>query len=181
MVRNLIETSPLGSSEQQQFEFLPNTIDRLGKQQYSSDLFNGIEFSTLVFDIRPKEGVLGYGYDKSDKTTWIYAQFQIIADLKKITNLNNLFKLIEGLEQNPQIAVDAMSDITRTYFGMHISFLQDIGNEKAAKALRGFQTRGEAAAQAEQPEEQKTELTEAKKKIIRENLLKLLRRNKGRK
>jgi len=179
--RNLIETSPLGSSEQQQFEFLPNTIDRPGKQQYSSDLFNGIEFSTLVFDIRPKEGVLGYGYDKSDKTTWIYAQFQVIADLKKITNLNNLFKLIEGLEQNPQIAVDAMAEIIRQYLTMHTSFLQDIGDEKAAKVLRGFQTRGEAAAQAEQPEEQKTELTEAKKKIIRENLLKLLRRNKGRK
>jgi hypothetical protein len=74
-----------------------------------------------------------------------------------------------------------MAEIIRQYLTMHTSFLQDIGDEKAAKILRGFQTRGEAAAQAEQPEEQKTELTEAKKKIIRENLLKLLRRNKGRK
>ena len=182
--RNLIETSPLGSSDQKQFEFLFNTIDRPGKQQYSSDLFNGIEFYALVFTDHPKEGVLSYGYDKSDNRTWIYAQFEVVVDAKRITNLNNLFKLIEGLEQNPQIAVDAMSDILRKYLDLTISFQQNIGNKETAKAIRGFETRGEAAAQAqqaEQPEEQKTELTEAKKKIIRENLLKLLRRNKGRK
>jgi len=179
--RNLIETSPLGSSEQQQFEFLPNTIERTGKQQYSTDLFNGIEFYALVFTDGPKEGVPSYGYDKSDNRTWVYAQFEIVVDAKRITNLNNLFKLIEALEENPQIAVDAMADILRQYMERIVSFQQDIFNKEAVKAIRGFQTRGEAAAQTEQPEEQKTELTEAKKKIIRENLLKLLRKNKGRK
>jgi hypothetical protein len=180
--RNLIETSPAGSENQQQFEFLPLSIDRSSKQQYRGDLFQGIEFSVLVFGDYPKEGVLTYGYDKSDKRTWIYAQFEIVVDAKKIENLNNLFKLIEGLEKDPQIAVDAMAQIMREHFSDVINARQGYDDQKTIKGIRGFETRGEAAAkQAEQPAEQKTELTEAKKKIIRENLLKLLRRNKGRK
>jgi hypothetical protein len=82
-------------------------------------------------------------------------------------------RFIEGLEENPQTIVNAIAEILRKEVDLNYNTM------KRSPEQRGYQTRYEA----EQEEKQKSEtnLTEAKKRIIKERLLNWYKKNKGRK
>lgn len=169
------------SATQQQFDFPfkkhSATSQRIGTfstslESSNHSLKDGITFQINLLVDRYKEGALGYGYDRSDKTDWLYAEVKIQFDIDKIS-VQQMATFIEGLEQNPQTVANAISEIVRREIGKNPNTMQSTPEQ------RGYQTRYEA----EQEEQQKSEtnLTEAKKRIIKERLLNWYKKNKGRK
>ena len=166
---------------QQQFDFPFNknsgTSRGLGTfntslEKGKYDLTNGITFKiSFLFD-RYKEGTLGYGYDQSDKTNWLYADTTIHFDIDRIS-VQQMARFIEGLEENPQTVANAISEILRKEISKNPVTMQRTPEQ------RGYQTRYEA--EQEEKEKSETNLTEAKKRIIKERLLNWYKKNKGRK
>jgi hypothetical protein len=166
---------------QQQFDF-PSKEHSLTSQQVGTfqtsleqskySLTNGINFQiTFSFDYH-REGTLGYGNDRADKTTWLYANVGLTFEIDKVP-VQVMARFIEGLEENPQTIVNAIAEILRKEVDLNYNTM------KRNPEQRGYQTRYEA----EQEEKQKSEtnLTEAKKRIIKERLLNWYKKNKGRK
>jgi hypothetical protein len=169
------------SATQQQFDFPFNkhsvTSQRLGTfstslESSTHSLTEGITFSINLLVDRYKEGALGYGYDKSDKTNWLYAEVKIQFDIDKVP-VELMARFIEGLEENPQTVANAISEILRKEVSKNPDTMS------ATPEQRGYQTRYEAEKEEEQKSE--TNLTEAKKRIIKERLLSWYKKNKGRK
>lgn len=164
---------------QQQFDF-PSKEHSLTSQKVGTfstslekskyDLTNGINFRIdFIFDYyREGEDTLGYGYDRSDKSTWLYATIKIQFDVD-IVPVQLISRFIEGLEQNPQTFTNAISELLRKQISRN-----PVTMEKTPEQ-RGYQTRYEA-----EQEKSETNLTEAKKRIIKERLLNWYKKNKGR-
>jgi hypothetical protein len=106
---------------QQQFDF-PSKEHSLTSQQVGTfqtsleqskyDLTNGINFQiTFSFDYH-KEWTLGYGNDRADKTTWLYANVGLTFEIDKVP-VQVMARFIEGLEENPQTIVNAIAEILR--------------------------------------------------------------------
>ena len=95
-----------------------------------------------------------------------------INDVDKV-QVQLISRFIEGLEQNPQTFTNAISEILRKEISRNPDTM------KRTPEQRGYQTRYEA--EQEEQEKSETNLTEAKKRIIKERLLNWYKKNKGRK
>jgi hypothetical protein len=132
---------------------------------------NNVEISTTFHYEIHKEGILSYGYDQSDKSSWVYSD--IVIRLNPIdVNLTEFFNFIEQLDENPNAIIYAISEIIRDNLRKGADYYRQSLNEPEA---RGYTTRGEA-----EKESSETNLTEARKRIIKERLLNWYKKNKGR-